>query len=72
MKRLFFLLPVLGLVAACADKGRCFEQHYETQPAYVYTTVTTYDGKNFVPVMQYMPESTYSVCDRWEFPEGRT
>lgn len=58
MKKL--LLCALVSLLGCKDYGRCLESHKETIVYYVQV------GQVMIPVFN---EDT--ICDRYEFPEGR-
>lgn len=59
------LLAILAL-SGCVDRGECLSSHSETVliPQYIYGS----NGE--IQVMWYAP-SEQTVCDRWEFPDGR-
>lgn len=76
MKKLFASLAALagclGMTACAVDRGNCLASHPAHSDGYFYTTPMSYDGgKTFVQQLQYMPDSDWEQCDRWEFPEGR-
>ena len=75
MKKLLVALAALMIAAplgGCQDLGDCLAEHTEFQPGYTYYTSMSFDGgKTSQVIPQYVPDSYVSVCDQWEFPEGR-
>ncbi|WP_037500534.1 hypothetical protein [Sphingomonas jaspsi] len=58
-------------LAGCVDKGRCLQSHVEHSDEFVMLQpiIDGSGGTIFIPVTY--PASDTTVCDRWEFPEGR-
>lgn len=60
MKKAIAAATCLIALAGCKDYGRCLESHIMLMP------ITTVVGKT--TIISLMP---MTVCDRYEFPEGR-
>lgn len=69
MKIAVLLLSCISL-AACADKGKCLQSHTERVDGYYYTTFIM-SGQTMIPITHYSPPYDKTVCDRWEFPDGK-
>ncbi len=71
-KLLILALALVPAAAGCVDRGACLSSHVEQNPGYTYVQNQTYDGgKTYYPTIVTIPPSEDTVCDRWEFPDGR-
>jgi hypothetical protein len=72
MRALAFVIATSSLLlAGCGiDQGRCLQAHDEKYEATVMVAyIPTGNGMGF-PIYGTIP-AVRSVCDQWEFPEGR-
>lgn len=63
------LLAALLVLAGCKDYGRCLASHEEE---YTYFVPILIGFSNNIPTYMYLPQQgIQTVCDQYEFPEGK-
>jgi hypothetical protein len=70
MKKLALALTSLALLSSCIDRGRCLESHVVHHPE-TFWIEFQHIGTVNMPVTHVIPAHDETVCDRWEFPNGR-
>lgn len=66
MKKALIAVALLVALSSCVDRGDCLASHDvdSSYMQYIYNPNGTIASFYWVP-------STTTVCDRWEFPDGR-
>jgi hypothetical protein len=64
------LFIVLVITACHHDYGKCLQSHVEHRPARMWIQVMIIGGHSY-PVVHNVRAHDVTVCDRYEFPEGR-
>lgn len=72
----FVIAGLFMLTAACTkpiDHGRCLKEHQVHHDSYVIPQMLPV-GPNgqLMTIMKIVPASDELVCDKWEFPNGRS
>jgi hypothetical protein len=74
MNRLIALALIALSLAGCKDYGQCLTSHVEAYEWMMPLQVGSMSCGNgcSMPIYTYIPMTDHrTVCDRWEFPEGR-
>ena len=50
----------IPILASCVDRGKCLRSHTETRITFVHA------GAVLIPI-----NTVDTVCDEWEFPDGK-
>ncbi|QXV74641.1 hypothetical protein [Rhizobium phage RHEph21] len=66
MKKALLAIALAVMLASCTDRGDCLSSHTEDSGYMQYI----YNGDGTVLSFYWVP-TTNTVCDVWEFPEGR-
>lgn len=65
-------LSCVALAACAVDRGACQASHMEHQDGYMTSDAMSFDGGKTTTFMpRWVPDSDWTVCDKWEFPNGR-